>query len=179
MCHFGLDACSKWVHYHTSGGHDMRIPVAVTVLVFLCGCASSSHDSLRLLRAASETEFGSAGYACVDTVAVAAQAGIDYGSVLEGCLRRRERSMHTLFWLSEHGGFDAASSQGHATVLGMLLRRLGDDFFGGCLADEPEEVRSAVHSYLLYDFGWGNTAITIDELKSYYPLSFAGCTEQD
>ena len=112
---------------------------------------------------------------CADTIAVAREAGADYLQVVDGCLRREHRSLHRLFWLTRHAGFDAASGQGNAAILGTVLRRTGDDFFGGQLASEPPDVRREVHDSLLYDFGWGNTDITLSGLKGWYPKTFAGC----
>jgi hypothetical protein len=107
-----------------------------------------------------------------ETITVARQAGHDYRNVVQGCLARRAKSMHTFFRLSEHAGFDAAASQGHAGVSGDLLRELGDAFFGGCLAIEEPTVQNKVREDLLYDLGYGNTEITVREIKRKYPKTF-------
>ena len=107
-----------------------------------------------------------------DTARVARQAGHDYGNVVEGCLAKRADSMHTFFWLSQHAGFDAASHQGHAAVSGDLLRRLGDRFFGECLAREEPPVQNRVREDLLYDLGYGNTDMTLADIKRQYPRTF-------
>ena len=125
-----------------------------------------------LLGHVSEVEFGSAGYACEDTVAVARTAGVDYQAALDSCLRRDRNALHTLFRLTVDAGFDAASSQGHAAVLGHLLRRLGDDFFGNALAAEPPATRQAVRDALHYDFGVGE-GVKEDWMLQWYHHTFA------
>jgi hypothetical protein len=86
--------------------------------------------------------------------------------------------LHSIFLLTKNAGFDAASAQGNAAVLGMLLRRLGDDFVGRGLQKEPQDIQNAVHENLLYDFGWGNDdSITIPILKEWYPRAFDTLTD--
>lgn len=106
------------------------------------------------LAEAARTEFGSAGYLCEDTLAVAKACGVDYVRVVGGCLARDRQAMSLLFWLSAHGGFDAASAEGHSTVVGLVLRRVGDGFFAECLAGEPLAVRQAVLGDVRYDAGY-------------------------
>ena len=133
----------------------------------LAGCgASTAHE---VLSEASGSEFGSSGYLCADTVAIADTHGVDYEQVVNGCLARDRKSMHTFFWLSKHAGFDAASSQGHATVSGILLRELGDDFLGRRLSEERLSVQKAVRDDLLYDLGYRDTPVTLKEIKQTYP----------
>jgi len=90
-----------------------------------------------------------------DTLFVARAAGVNYLDVVSRCLWRDPEAMHTLFWLSKHAGFDAASAEGHAGVLHDVLRDVGERFYARCLDAEPENVRNAVRSDLLYDMGWG------------------------
>jgi hypothetical protein len=116
--------------------------------------------------AASAREFGSAAYGCQDTIAVAARVGVDYKKVVDLCLARDKRGMHLLFWLTANAGFDAASAEGHATVLGEVLRRVGDAFFAKCLRAEKPGVGKAVREMLLYDVGYERR-----ELRKY-PKTF-------
>lgn len=124
-----------------------------------------------LLEHASDAEFGATGYACEDTVTLARAAGVDYHATVGGCLRRERSAIHTLFRLTVDAGFDAASSQGHAAVLGRLLRRLGDDFFGRALAAEPSATRQAVRGDLYYDFGVGE-GVRESWMLEWYPRTF-------
>ena len=136
----------------------------------VCGCRTTSTD---LLREASESEFGDATYGCFETVEVAKTAGYDYEKVVAGCLRRDEESMHQLFWLSANARFDAASSQGHSTVMGAILRRLGDRSFGTCLSKENEAIQDAVREDLLYDLGvLSDGGKSFAEVQKKFPTTF-------
>ena len=110
-----------------------------------------------------------------DTAAIAARSGADYPVLFLNALRGDGTSLRKIFWLTKHAGFDAASAEGNSMYLGELLRRTGDDFFGHQLQKEPLEVRDAVHDMLLYDFGWGNTDITVGMIEDWYPKTFKGC----
>lgn len=115
---------------------------------------------------------------CDDSaIEVAKKAGYDYVDVVKGCLVKNNESMHTLFWLTEHAGFDAASSEGNSGVLGALLNQLGDDFFGSCLTKESKEIQGTVRSMLLYDFGYTDydsveTNAELKKLHEKYPKTF-------
>ena len=112
-------------------------------------------------------------YGFRDTIAVAANVGVEYPRLVDRCVRRERKAMHTLFWLTEAAGFDAASSEGHSEVLGMLLRRLGDDFFAECLAREEAPIRQRVREELLYDQGYGDDEhVTLGYIKYLYPATF-------
>jgi phage tail protein X len=127
-----------------------------------------------LLAEAAQTEFGSSLYGCVDTLTAAENAGIDYRKAVDGCLGRDRLSMHLVMWMSKHANLDAASSQGHSAVLGTILRKTGDPFFGRSLAMEPESIRQAVRDDLLYDAGLdaGNEAAVLAYVKKHYPHVF-------
>lgn len=148
-----------------------------TVVILLCSgllmsCGTARRTGRDVLAEASGTEFGAPGLLCSDTVAVASLHNVDYEQVINGCLSRDRESMHTFFWLSNHAGFDAASAQGHATVSGVLLRNLGDKFFGECLAKELSPIQGAVRDDLLYDLGYRDGHITLAEIKRKYPRTF-------
>src|ERR1044072_591024 len=76
------------------------------------------------------------GAGLTDTIATAHSAGIDYLKLTRKCLDRDKRALHQLFVFTRDGHLDAAAAQGHAVVLGELLRYLGDGFFGGVLSRE-------------------------------------------
>ena len=108
-----------------------------------------------------------------DTIAVAATVGVDYPRLVDRCVRREREAMHTLFWLTEAAGFDAASAEGHSDVLSVLLRRLGDEFFAECLAREEAPVRQRVREQLLYEQGYGEDEhVTLEYIKYLYPATF-------
>lgn len=113
-----------------------------------------------------------------DTLEVARAAGQDYGRLVAGALRKDPRSLHTLFDLAAHAGFDGASSEGNAAVLGALLKRLGDKSFSECLAREPQDIREAVRQDLEYDMGLDGVGISSPEYAAFrnaFPLTFAAC----
>jgi len=124
-----------------------------------------------LIARASVSEFGDATYGCSDTIYVAAKAGVDYKRAVDRTMRRDAKSLHTLFWLTLHAGFDAASSEGNAAVLGNLLRYVGDETFGQALSSEPESARIAVLDMIRYDFGIGED-LKEQLLIEWYPLTF-------
>ena len=132
----------------------------ILALLALTGCRSSSSN----LAATAD------GY--VDTVIVAREAGHHYRSIVEGCVAKVPDSMHAFFWLTAFAGFDASSTQGHAGVSADLLRHLGDQFFGECLAREKADIQNRVREDLLYDLGYGNTDITLASIKKRYPITF-------
>lgn len=80
--------------------------------------------------------------------------GVDYANLLRRCLAKDKNAMSAMFRLGNTAHFDAASSQGHATALGVLLGKLGDDFFAKCLNAESEDTQSDVRDALLYDAGF-------------------------
>ena len=109
-----------------------------------------------------------------DTAGVAATAGEDYPMLRLNALKGDGASLRKIFWLTKHAGFDAASAEGNSMYLGELLRRTGDDYFGSHLLKEPREVRNSVQEMVLWDFGWQNTDITVEEIKDWYPKTFKG-----
>ena len=153
----------------------MTMMLALLPLVSSC-TDSTSRESAAVFAEAGEKEFG--GGMPVDTIEVARAAGYDYAKIVDGCLQRDRQAMHTFFSLDGAAHFDAASAQGHATVSGILLRRLGDPFFGECLAAEPPAVREAMQQHILYDLGWGNTDETLAQLRQRYPRTLAGYEEE-
>jgi hypothetical protein len=140
----------------------------------IVGCASQNQKAKAFLGSASQIEFGDSGeYGCADTIAVAKRAGFDYIAVLERCLERDPRALHQLFWLTKHAGFDAASSEGNATVLGKLLRHLGDEDFGRVLRKDPPEVQESVIDELKYDFGL-DEGVSDAWMSEWYPITLGG-----
>ncbi len=121
-------------------------------------------------------EFGSAWYCCADTIAVAKVAGHDYENVVNDCLARDKEAMHILFWLTKHAGFDAASGQGNAAVLGQLIKQLGDQFFSECLKRESQDIRKAVRDEIAYAVTLEESSpIDCREFRTKFPLTYATC----
>ncbi|MEX2213885.1 MAG: hypothetical protein WD768_07145 [Phycisphaeraceae bacterium] len=139
----------------------------ISFAVLASGCAALRPDTSDVIAKASASEFGSSCYGCDDTIAVARAAGYDYRKIVDGCLRRDGSDLHVIFELTTRAPFDAASAQGHAAVLGSILRRQGDTFFGGVLSREPEATQVAVRDYLQYDF-----AVDEREVAGWYPITF-------
>jgi len=157
-----------------TGGKMGRTAVILLGAGLLAGCGAAQPSARAVLAEASRIEFGSPGYLCADTLAAAKQHQVDYEQVVNGCLSRNRQSLRTFFWLSKNAGFDGAAAEGHAAVSGILLRSLGDQFFGECLAGEPVPIRNAVRDHLLYDLGYGATELTLAEIKKQYPRTFPG-----
>ena len=126
----------------------------------------------RLIANASASEFGDGGYGCSDTIEVAASKGVDYRREVDRAMRGDGASLHELFWLTSHAGFDGASSEGNAAVLGNLLRYLGDGTFGSALSTEPTETRKSVQDELRYDFALEEGGGKDAWLFEWYPLTF-------
>ncbi len=101
--------------------------------------------------------------------------GVDYPAVAAGCDRRDPASLHTLFWLTAHGGLDGAASESHDQEVANLLRKLGDETFGNTLAAEPADVRAAVRASVCYDFDPDYNAdgmIKADWVAEWFPVTF-------
>ncbi|HOI55350.1 MAG TPA: hypothetical protein PLP01_08895 [Phycisphaerae bacterium] len=144
-------------------------------LAWCAGCTkgntlTSSEDNAAEAAAAQDVASRFAGYD--DTLTVAKTAGYDYLDVVRRCLLRDEAAMGDLLQMTEKAPFDAASSEGHAYVLGYVLRDTGDRFFAACLAQETASVQKAVRDELLNDLGYGDTPITADEIRDLYPRTF-------
>jgi hypothetical protein len=144
---------------------------AIGVIVLLCGCSPRQS----LIEEASEREFGSSAYGCADTIAVAKAAGVDYVKTVDAAKRKERAALKLLFRLTTDARFDAASAQGHAVVLGSLLRRLGDKFFASCLVEMDVETREAVGEEISYDMGEADSPAE-PEWRAKYPKTFAACS---
>lgn len=149
-----------------------RGPKFIRVSLLICaalvgGCARHSDPGTPFIEDPFIREVEGYG----DTLHVARTAGVDYRNVVCGCLQRNPASMHVLFWLSSHAGFDGCSGEGNAAVLGTLLRRLGDGFFGYCLRSEPADVQQGVREQILLDFGYGEVT-TLAEIQRTWPITF-------
>jgi hypothetical protein len=153
----------------------MKVALACVTVLFaallgLSGCTSSGTS---VVSVAAENEFGSGVSSCPDTIAIAADCGVDYEATVEMALKR-DSALARLFWLSAYGGFDAASSQGHAAVIGELLRQIGDHRFGRVLTRQCASVREAVWRYIEYDYGCNDAPESVATLHNEFPLTFAG-----
>jgi hypothetical protein len=124
-----------------------------------------------VLAEAGLTEFGTPD-GMADTIAVAKAVGVDYRKTVADCLANDSKALSVLLRLTRDVGFDAASAQGHAAVLGQMLRHAGDRYFGRCLASQPAAVKSAVRDYLLYDLGYGEGPITMRQIRARFPHTF-------
>jgi hypothetical protein len=100
-------------------------------------------------------------------------AGYDYLEIVADCLLRDKRAMNKLFEMTVKAGFDAASGEGNANVLGFVLRDVGDRFFGQCLCAEPAAVQTAVRKQILYDMGCdGDYEAKGQDIHLAYPHTF-------
>ena len=150
------------------------------VLTFVVGCLRERGSASDVIAEAAENEFGAGSYSCAETIAVAKSAGIDYRATVDRCLAKDKDAMAVLFKLSKDAGFDAASAQGHAAVMGSLLRTLGDRFFSQCLSSESSQVQDSVRDYLLYDLGvTGGGGKPISDLKKEFPRTFPKTYSKD
>lgn len=133
----------------------MKIATIILLAASVCSIFAGPDEPLA---EAAQNEFGGSGaYGCSDTVAKAAALGVNYKSLVDATLGQNKKLQSIAFglfaWLSENAGFDAASSQGHAAVTGLLLRKLGDAHFSALSALQPEKVRKALARDICYDLG--------------------------
>ena len=138
--------------------------------VCISGCASTSRSGGP--HASDTSDPGIAQYQWGDAGGLTASAGDDYERLIDQATRRDGESLRTLFWLTSPGRFDGAAAQEHATVLGRLLRDLGDITFGTALRGEPPARRDEVHGALRYDFGVGEGGVRNELLVEWFPLTF-------
>jgi hypothetical protein len=141
------------------------------MIAVLCGCGPRQS----LIQEASEREFGSSAYGCADTIAVAEAAGVDYVKTVGAAERKDRAALKLLLRLTTDARFDAASGEGHAAVLGSLLRRLGDKFFASCLVEMDVETREAIGTEISYDMGEVDGPAE-PEWRAKYPKTFAACS---
>ena len=151
---------------------SFRICSFFFTFVCIAGCVSEPYRARDHLARMSTPKSGEGVYGCSDTIAVAGASGVDYQHVVDRAMRRDEKALRSLFWLTSHAGFDAASSEGHAAVLGNILRSIGDGSFGVVLSTESESTREAVLDGLRYDFGVESGALTDELLSAWYPRTF-------
>ncbi|MGH7244394.1 MAG: hypothetical protein ACREJD_13360 [Phycisphaerales bacterium] len=149
----------------------------ITIALAACSTstdsAATSQSGADVLRSAASSEFGSPGYACSDTVAIAKECGVNYEQLVGNCLARSPGALHKFFQLSKNAGFDAASSEGNSEVTAILLRQLGDQVFGFELSRESGDVQQVVQSNLAYALGYEEiTAEAASELHGDYPNTF-------
>jgi len=131
-----------------------------------------------LIEQSSSREFGDASYGCGDTIAMAKDLGIDYRSVVDACLQGedislRKRAFSLLLWISAYGGFDGAGSQGHASVVGSILRKFGDKAFSDLSRGQPLQICRPVALNVAY----GLELFDSDDayaagMRGRYPLTF-------
>ncbi len=148
----------------------LRLRDVAIIAAVLAAAAVTGWLGRWMLRPTPPDELGIAG--CTDTVEVARQAGYDYVKLTYACLAGKPDAMHRFFVMTVTARFDAASAEGHASVLGTLLERLGDRFFGECLAREPAAVQEEVRRELLYDLGWEADAVAMEDVERRYPVTF-------
>lgn len=143
----------------------------ISIAICMGGCEPSpGMSAAEALGRAAGREFGSADYACDDTVGVAAEYGMDYRAALAAALARDKDAIQELMNISAYGRLDAASSQGHAAVLGELILQIGDAMFAECLARCTNRVRKSLGMYLRYDLCGEDE--DIDALADTFPRTY-------
>lgn len=122
---------------------------------------------------AATIEFG--GGSLADTLAVAKVNGISYESTVQRAIDHDEEALSLLFRFAalKDGGLDGAASEGHATVLGLLLRRFGDDAFSRSIVREDTQARTAVEAALLYDAGIEDVKTDRHQFRDAWPMTAA------
>jgi histone H3/H4 len=119
-----------------------------------------------VLVVAGANEFG--GGLPDEILAVAAKCGLDYPRLARAAGKGDVAALRRLMRFSSDSGLDAASAEGHAAVLGELLRRVGDAKFAAALRQERKTVRQKVAEDVLYD-----TALSDRGLARWYPKTAA------
>lgn len=133
--------------------HFRLLAAPILALAAGCGTRANNPEAAALMRDAAMIEFG--GGALSDTVEVAHANGISYELTVQRALDHDDQAISLLLRFTAHHdkGLDGAASQGHAAILGLLLRRLGDGAFSQSIKREDSETRQAVEAALLYDVG--------------------------
>jgi hypothetical protein len=83
-----------------------------------------------------------------ETDEVADELGFDYRQTTQAALAHDRLAMHLMLWMTHQWQCDGAAAEGHAAVLGILMRRMGDKFFARSLAMETGPVRRGVRDTL-------------------------------
>lgn len=157
---------------------NARLALAAWMLVGLLGCSHPQNAAKDTATTkpdqgiVDEVKARFGGY--TETIQVAKAAGHDYLDLVARCFARDESAMHELFDLTAKANFDAAAAEGNSSVLGDVLRDVGDRFYGACLQRESVETRKAIWDELQFDFGVGNSATSEQELADEYPRTFVG-----
>jgi hypothetical protein len=147
--------------------HPVRRSLAgLTGVCVLLAAGISAQGTLKqpdLLAAAAANEFGGSATLPSETIAVAKDHGLDYPRVVRAAGKGDVAALRRVMRFSVGNGLDAASAEGHAAVVGELLRRVGDAKFASAMRRESVAVRKAVTEYVLYD-----TGLSPRELKRRY-----------
>ncbi len=106
-----------------------------------------------------------------ETLAAAKAAGFDYLDLVTRALNRDNAALHELFKLSHAVEFEGEAVDDHAEVLGTVLRDVGERWFAGTLANEPDETQNEVRQYVAWDFGY-QTQADFEYVRSLYPKVF-------
>ncbi len=156
----------------------MRIVPASLVLVLLLTApialakqTAPARESGGLLARAASNEFGVGCSLPDELIAMARVAGLDYIKVVNSATKGDVKALGRLMRFTTNPRLDGAYGEGHAAVMGELLRHVGDAKFALALGKEKAAVRAAVEEALRYD-----TGLSAKGLARWYPRTSAAIT---
>lgn len=88
-----------------------------------------------------------------DLCATATGIGIDYPKLVARALAGEERAIGLILWFGEHGGTDAAASEGYSYSLLKLLKKLGDRKAAEAAQLHGPRSYSQIMAFLVFEFG--------------------------
>lgn len=103
------------------------------------------------------------------------EGDLDYIGLVAKSMDRDADAMFTFLSMQAQYRYDGAASEGHAEVLGFLLRYTGDEFFGAALNRCSPDIQERVHGDLYFDMAWdGDTELDAEAiLRHEYPITFS------
>ena len=106
-----------------------------------------------------------------DLCATAAAIGIDYPKLVARALAGEERAIGLILWFGEHGGTDAAASEGYSFSLLKLLKKLGDRKVSEAAQSHGPRSYSKIMAHLAFEFGGeASDGVALREVEREFPM---------
>lgn len=106
-----------------------------------------------------------------DLCATATGIGIDYPKLVARALAGEERAIGLILWFGEHGGTDAAASEGYSYSLLKLLKKLGDRKAAEAAQLHGPRSYSQIMAFLAFEFGGeASDKVVRQEVAREFPL---------
>lgn len=88
-----------------------------------------------------------------DLCATASAIGIDYPKLVARAVAGENRAIGLILWFGEHGGTDAAASEGYSLSLFKLLKKLGDGKVAEAAKSHGPRNYAKIMAFLAFEFG--------------------------